>query len=81
MLQVTFGKPGAPLTRLDDTKTGFYAVTDDIKTIDKLLTDKAKTELSRINLTAVIPPPAILARRTIATRLYVDEQQTTAATG
>ena len=34
VLQVTFGKPGAPLTRLDDTKTGFYALTDGIKTID-----------------------------------------------
>ena len=42
-------------------------MTDDIKTINKLLTDKAKTELSKINLTAVLPP-AILAKRTIFIR-------------
>ena len=42
-------------------------MTDDIKTIDKLLTPKAKTELEIINLIAVLPP-AILAKRTIFVR-------------
>ena len=64
---MTFGKLDAPLTRHNDTKTGYYAVTDDIKTIDKLLTPKAKTELEKINLIAVFPP-AILAKRTIFVR-------------
>ena len=54
VFKISFGKLDAPLTRLNDTNNGFYAVTDDIKTIDKLLTDKAKTELAKINLTAHI---------------------------
>ena len=36
--------------------TGYYAVTDDMKTIDKLLTPKAKTELEKINLTRQYSP-------------------------
>lgn len=42
-------------------------MTDDIKTIDKLLTDKDKTELSKMNLTVVLPS-TILAKKTILIR-------------
>ena len=58
---MTFGKVDASLTRLNDTKTRYYAVTDDIKNIDKLLIPKAETELA-------VLPPAILAKRTIFIR-------------
>lgn len=67
IFRVTFGKLDAPLTRLSDTANGFYAVSDDVRTIDKLLTDKAITELAKINLQPVIPPD-VRARRTIFVR-------------
>ena len=64
VFKVTFGKLEAPLTRLNTTETGYYAIADDIGTIDKLLTDRAITELAKINLQPSIPPD-IRAKRTI----------------
>ena len=50
VFRVAFGVLEAPLTRLNTTENGFYAIADDIRTIDKLLTHKAITELAKINL-------------------------------
>ena len=70
VFRVTFGILDAPLTRLNTVDTGYYAITDDIRTIDKLLTDHAVTELSKINLQPTLPPD-IKAKRTIFIR-HVD---------
>jgi hypothetical protein len=67
VFKVTFGKLDAPLTRLSDTNNGYYAVSDDVTTIDKLLTDKATTELRKINLQPIIPPD-VRAKRSIFIR-------------
>ena len=63
----TFGKLQAPLTRLHDCPTGFYALTDDIRNVDKLLTETAIQELAKINLKPMTPPD-IRARRSIFIR-------------
>ena len=67
VFRVTFGILDALLTRLNTADSGYYVITDDIRTIDKLLTDKATKELANINLQPAIPPD-IKAKRTIFIR-------------
>ena len=67
VFRVTFGILDAPHTRLNTADTGYYAITDDIRTIDKLLTDHAVTELANINLQQTLPPDT-KAKRTIFIR-------------
>ena len=67
VFRVTFGILDALLTRLNTADTGYYAITDDIRTIDKLLIDCAVTELAKINLQPTLPP-GINAKRTIFIR-------------
>ena len=67
VFRVTFGILDTPLTSLNTAESGYYAITDDIRTIDKLLTDKATKELANINLQPAIPPD-IKAKRTIFIR-------------
>ena len=67
VFRVTFGILDAPLTKLNTADTGYYAITNDIRTIDKLLTDHAVTELAKINLQLTLPPD-IRAKRTIFIR-------------
>lgn len=64
---MAFGQLEAPLTRLFDTKTGYYAAADSEQTIDKLLSSKAVNELKKINLSPVLPPE-VKAKRTITIR-------------
>ena len=64
---VTFGKLDAPLTRLKIAYTGYYRLTGDIRTIDKLLTDHAITELAKVILQPAIPTD-IKAKRAISIR-------------
>lgn len=67
IFQCAFGKLNAPLTRLFDSGNGFYAATDDVTYIDKLLTDHAFSEFAKINVEPVLPPE-IKSRRTIFVR-------------
>ena len=74
VFKVIFGKLEAPLTRLNTTETGYYAIADDIRTIDKLLTNIRTIEirtidklLAKINLQPSIPPD-MRAKRTIFIR-------------
>lgn len=67
IFEVAFGQLSTPLTRLFDSGNGFYAATDDIKFIDQLLTPRAFSEFSKINIQPVLPPE-IKAKRTIFVR-------------
>jgi len=67
VFQTTFSKLDAPLTKLFDADNGYYALSDDVMTIDKLLTARAKTQLRTINLEPVLPPD-VKAKRTIFLR-------------
>ena len=67
VFRVTFGILDAPLTRLNTADSGYYVITDDMRTIDKLLTDKATKELAKINLQPAIHPD-IKVKRTIFIR-------------
>ena len=67
VFRVTLGILNAPLTRLNTVDLGYYAITDDLRTIDKLLTEKATKELAKINLQPAINPD-IKAKRTIFIR-------------
>ncbi|KAF2357395.1 Calponin domain [Trinorchestia longiramus] len=52
--EITFRELNAPLLRLTTTKTGYYAVTDDVTSIDKLTSKKVTTAFEKINLTPII---------------------------
>lgn len=67
VLKTTFTELNAPLIRLTPISTGYYAITDNEQTIDKLLTSNAANKLKKINLTAVIPPE-LKSKRTIFAR-------------
>ncbi|KAF2345340.1 hypothetical protein FHG87_023903 [Trinorchestia longiramus] len=56
IFEITFRELNAPLIRLTTTRTGYYAVTDDVTSIDKLTSKKATTAFEKINLTPIIPP-------------------------
>ena len=64
---MTFGKLEAPLTRVSVTETEYYAISDTIRTIDNLVTDRAITERAKINLQPTITHN-IRAERTIFKR-------------
>lgn len=57
----------APLTKLTDTKTGFYATTDDQNAIDKLTSAKAIQSFNKINIIPV-EPPELRSKKTIFVR-------------
>ncbi|KAF2343844.1 hypothetical protein FHG87_025400, partial [Trinorchestia longiramus] len=65
--EITFRELNAPLIRLTTTRTGYYAVTDDVTSIDKLTSKKATTAFEKINLTPIIPPD-LRAKRTVFIR-------------
>ena len=65
--QTTYAQLDAPLTKLFDTDSGYYAGSDDPTVIDRLLTARAKTVLRQINLEPVLPPD-VKAKRTIFIR-------------
>lgn len=67
VFETTFGKLNAPLTRLNESKTGYYATTDRENIIDLLLTTKSKEELAKVGLEPVLPPE-VRAKRTIFVR-------------
>lgn len=67
IFECCFGKLETPLTRLFDSGNGFYAATDNITFIDKLLTDQAFSEFKKINIEPVLPPE-VKAKRTIFVR-------------
>jgi hypothetical protein len=67
IFQATFHDLNAPLIRLTDTATGFYAVTDVASAIDKLTSKKATDIFRKINLQPVIPPD-LRSKRTIFVR-------------
>ncbi|KAF2348058.1 hypothetical protein FHG87_021186 [Trinorchestia longiramus] len=67
IFQTTFGQLDAPLIRLTDTRTGFYAVTDEANTINKLTSNKAIKALKKLNLKPIIPPD-LRARRSVFIR-------------
>ncbi|KAF2349625.1 hypothetical protein FHG87_019619 [Trinorchestia longiramus] len=56
IFEITFRELNAPLIRLTTTKTGYYAVTDDVTSIDKLTFKKGITAFEKINLTPIITP-------------------------
>ncbi|KAF2359733.1 hypothetical protein FHG87_009509 [Trinorchestia longiramus] len=56
IFETTFGQLDAPLIRLTDTRTGFYAVTDEANTIDKLTSNKAIEAFKKLNLKPIISP-------------------------
>ena len=65
------GRLDAPLTGLREIHTGYVASTDNIQTLDKLLTSKAIEAFAKINLRLMIPPD-VQAKRTLFVR-QVDE--------
>ncbi|KAF2369110.1 hypothetical protein FHG87_000118 [Trinorchestia longiramus] len=67
IFQITFRELNAPLIRLTTTRTGYYAVTDDVTSINKLTSKKATTAFEKINLTPIIPSD-LRAKRTVFLR-------------
>ena len=67
IFRTAFQTINAPLIRLTDTRTGFYAVTDDQTAVDKLTSQKATDSFKTINLTPITPPD-LRAKRTIFVR-------------
>ncbi|KAF2346163.1 Reverse transcriptase domain [Trinorchestia longiramus] len=67
IFETTFGQLDAPLIRLTDTRTGFYAVTDEANTMDKLTSNKAIEAFKKLNLKPIIPPD-LRARRSVFIR-------------
>lgn len=57
----------APLTKLTETKQGFYATTDDQPTIDKLTSARAIELFGKINLKP-IEPPELRSKKTVFVR-------------
>lgn len=57
----------APLTKLTDTQSGFYATTDDQQAIDKLTSPKAIDFFKKINLKPV-EPPELRSKKTVFVR-------------
>ncbi|KAF2353098.1 Reverse transcriptase domain, partial [Trinorchestia longiramus] len=56
MFETTFGELDTLLIRLTDTRTGFYAVTDEANIIDKLTSNKVIEAFKKLNLKPIIPP-------------------------
>jgi hypothetical protein len=67
IFETTFRDLNAPLIRLTPTRTGYYAVTDDVTSIDKLTSTKATALFNKLNLTPIIPPD-LRAKRTVFVR-------------
>ena len=60
-------KNDAPLTKIDTTKNGYNALTDDQQNIDKMLTPKAIKLFQKINLSPSTPPE-LRSKRTVFVR-------------
>ncbi|KAF2361469.1 hypothetical protein FHG87_007780 [Trinorchestia longiramus] len=73
IFEVTFRDLDAPIIRLTKTRTGYYAVTDDATTIDKLTSNEATEAFEKINIIP-IEPPDIRAKRTVYVR-QIDPDQ------
>ncbi|KAF2344707.1 hypothetical protein FHG87_024538 [Trinorchestia longiramus] len=67
IFEVTFIDLDAPIIRLTKARTGYYAVTDDATTIEKLTSNEAIEAFEKINL-ILIEPPDIHAKRTVYVR-------------
>lgn len=67
IFETAFKNLEAPLTRLADTQSGFYATTDDQQVIDKLTSAKAIELFRKINLKPV-EPPELRSKKTIFVR-------------
>ena len=67
IFKTAFETLNAPLIRLTDTRTGYYAVTDDYTAIDKLTAPRAIDAFKDINLTPITPPD-LRAKKTVFIR-------------
>ena len=67
IFKTAFQTLNAPLIRLTDNRTGYYAVTDDNTSVDKLTSQRAIDAFKTINLTPITPPD-LRAKRTIFIR-------------
>lgn len=67
VFETAFRELQAPLTKLTETQSGFYATTDDQQAIDKLTTARATDLFKKINLKPV-EPPELRSKKTIFVR-------------
>ena len=67
IFRTAFEHLNAPLIRLTDNRTGYYAVTDDATAIDKLTSPRATELFNRINLVPITPPD-LRAKKTVFVR-------------